>query len=210
MNLNNTDARRKQILSRRQEQKRGTSFFRDPKENCQSETRRRASDGATEARKKLDFQKKNFSETHHIPKQLACVAVHSPRPSRVAVAYRALFFAGHFYCLSQHLHAQMQCQAIKKLRKKPKHAIPPPPVLGARMNSNTRQLLWDVVRLGKIFFLKIELFSCFGRAIACAPSRLALAVLLRVSKKACPPFLFLTPAKFLLAFGTGVVQIHTV
>jgi hypothetical protein len=31
-----------------------------------------------------------------------------------------------------------------------------------------------------------------------------------ISRKVCPPFLFLTPAKYLLASGIGVVQIHTV
>jgi hypothetical protein len=53
-------------------------------------------------------------------------------------------------------------------------------------------------------------FLFHGRAIASALSRSALARFVPTSGISCPHFLSLTFESYLLAFGIGVVQIHTV
>jgi hypothetical protein len=112
--------------------------------------------------------------------------------------------------VADYLQVQLPCQPEKKLRKKPKRAKPPPPALGARTASTPRR------RPRPLDVRKIKTFKIFPpflfhrRAIACALSRLALAGFMPITKNAYPHFLRLTLAKFLLAFGIGVVQIHTV
>ena len=119
------------------------------------------------------------------------------------------FFRGGM-AVADYLQVQLPCHPEKTLRKKPKRAMPPPAALGARTASTPRR------RPRPLAVRKIKTFKIFPpflfhrRAIACALSRLALAAFVPTSGISCPHFLFLTSESYLLAFGIGVVQIHTV
>jgi hypothetical protein len=118
MNLNNTDTERKQIRKRRQGQKMGTSIFRDWHETCQSGARQRGSDGATVEQKAQENFKRFYLANGERTRAAAWGAGCSPRRSRLAVAYRALFFAGRFFGVAWQLLiiCKCNCHATPKKR----------------------------------------------------------------------------------------------